>query len=380
MVRYLLYMTFVVIGYFILLALAPVLAPIVGAAGVAYLLDGAVDWMVARGIKRVVAVGAMLIGFLSIVVTLLVVVIPLASSEIARFINELPRIMNEVSEWAKINLGVELPEDWLTYLKGDEFQHMLSKAAGPLAAVTSAVLGGVFSVLGFFAELLLVPVFAFYLLVDWDHFIDRAHRLIPARHRPAVGDVVRQIDAAVSTWIRGQLIVMAILAVLYAIAFKIIGIQLALMTGIIVGLLTIIPFLGTFVGAAITVLVVAADWQGPTPLIAVGIVFVVLHLLEAAVLTPKIVGKKVGLGELGALFAVLAGGKLLGFTGVLLAVPLAASVAVLVRRALAAYERSLFFTDGAELPPADAVAELIDAETQIDPSDPDSDTESEESP
>jgi hypothetical protein len=144
---------------------------------------------------------------------------------------------------------------------------------------------------------------------------------------------------------------MAILAVLYATAFRIIGIQLGVTIGVIVGLLTIIPFLGTFVGAGLTVLVVVLDWHGPQELIAVGIVFVVLHLIEAAVLTPKIVGKKVGLGELGALFAVLAGGKLLGFTGVLLAVPLAASVAVLVRRGVRYYEQTEFFAAGAELEP-----------------------------
>jgi predicted PurR-regulated permease PerM len=199
--------------------------------------------------------------------------------------------------------------------------------------------------------MLLVPVFAFYLLVDWDHFVGRARALVPPRHRAPVTEVVGAIDAAVSTWIRGQLMVMAILAMLYAAAFKIIGIQLGVTIGVIVGLLTIIPFLGTFVGAAITVLVIVLDWQGPNDLIAAGIVFVVLHIVEAAVLTPKIVGKKVGLGELGALFAVLAGGKLLGFTGVLLAVPLAASVAVLVRRGVRSYEASIFFTQGAELEP-----------------------------
>jgi predicted PurR-regulated permease PerM len=106
-----------------------------------------------------------------------------------------------------------------------------------------------------------------------------------------------------------------------------------------------LQFLGTLVGAAITALLVVLDWPGTGRVVAVVVVFGVLHLLEAAVLTPKIVGKKVGLGEAGALFAVLAGGKLLGLTGVLLAVPLAASVAVLARRALRFYERSAFYSD-----------------------------------
>jgi predicted PurR-regulated permease PerM len=174
--------------------------------------------------------------------------------------------------------------------------------------------------------------------------------VVPHRYRDNVAGVAREIDAAVSTWIRGQLIVISILAVLYAAAFKIIGIPMGLVIGATVGLLTIIPVLGTVVGAGLTGVVLLFDWQGSNAAIAVVAVFVVLHLLEAAVLTPKLVGKKVGLGELGALFAVLAGGKLLGFVGVLLAVPLAASVAVLVRRAFTYYSESSFYTHGEPAP------------------------------
>ena len=351
MVRWLLYMGFVLIGYFILNRLSPVLAPVVAAAGVAYLLDGAVDWMVGKGIKRVVAVALLLVAFVSIVTAILVVVIPLASAEIARFIAAMPRHIEFVASWVSANLGWELPHQWRDYLAGSEFSEMMSKAAGPLAHVARAALGGVLSFLGIVAEMLLVPVFAFYFLVDWDRIVHRTAAFIPPRHRELVEEIVQEIDRAISIWIRGQLIVMAILAVLYAVSFKIIGIQLGVTIGIVVGLLTIIPFLGTIVGAGLTAIVVLLDWQGPSQLIAVGGVFVVLHLLEAAFLTPKIVGKKVGLGELGALFAVLAGGKLLGFTGVLLAVPIAASVAVLVRRVLRYYEGTTFFTDGAELHP-----------------------------
>src|SRR5690606_40025542 len=113
------------------------------------------------------------------------------------------------------------------------------------------------------AELLLVPVFAFYFLVDWDHFVARAHAFVPPRHRDEVAEVAREIDRAVSSWIRGQLMVMAVLAALYATAFKIIGLHLGITVGVVVGLLTVIPFLGTFVGAALALLVLVLDWQGP---------------------------------------------------------------------------------------------------------------------
>ena len=130
---------------------------------------------------------------------------------------------------------------------------------------------------------------------------------------------------------------------LYALCFFPLQVPLAVPIGLLVGLLTIIPFLGTFVGAGITFMFILLDWQSWGQVAGVGAVFVGLHLLEAAVLTPKIVGKKVGLGESGALFAVLAGGQLLGFAGVLLAVPLAASIAVLIRRVMRFYEDSEFF-------------------------------------
>lgn len=160
--------------------------------------------------------------------------------------------------------------------------------------------------------------------------------------------VTVEIDSAVSSWVRGQLIVTTSLGFCYAFVFRLIDVPMGFTIGAIVGLLTIIPFLGTFVGAVLTVSVVALNYTGPSVLIGVGITFMVLHLLEAAVLTPKLVGQKVGLGEVGALFAGLAGGKLLGFTGVLLAVPLAASVAVIIRRTLTYYRSSDFFVEGSE--------------------------------
>src|SRR5213078_2705161 len=133
------------------------------------------------------------------------------------------------------------------------------------------------------------------------------------------------------------------LAVLYAIAFTDVGMPLSVPIGMLVGVLTIIPFIGTFVGAAIAALVTLAGGGGFSMLGSVGAIFLTLHLLEAAVLTPKIVGHRVGLSESGALLAVVAGGKLLGFVGVVLAVPIAATTAMLVRYAIRFYEHTSFF-------------------------------------
>jgi predicted PurR-regulated permease PerM len=361
MVRWLLYMVFTVIGFLILRKLAPVLTPVFAAAGIAYLLDPLVDRLVARGVKRVWAVSLLLVLFLGTITTLIIVFAPLMVAEAAAFVRDLPDMVENTIDWAartfELELDPEMREHWPEYLRSDEFTAMLKDAAGPMSGVVLAVVGGFFSFLGFLAELLLIPVFAFYFLLDWNHMVERVRTMIPPRYRVNVVSVVGEIDSVVSSWIRGQFTVVAVLAVLYAVCFLLLGVPLGVTVGLIVGLLTIIPFVGTFVGAALTVLLLLLDWGGPKDMLfgvvpevssvhqlaAVGLVFVVLHLLEAAVLTPKIVGKKVGLGEVGALFAVVAGGQLLGFTGVLLAVPIAASIAVLIRRLVRFYEKSEFY-------------------------------------
>jgi predicted PurR-regulated permease PerM len=288
-------------------------------------------------------VALLLVGFLTLIGALFVVFVPLIAHDLRVFIGDLPAMVDRTVIWIEDVSGYDVPDDWAAYLQGPEVRGMLEGAAGPLAGFAAAIVGGFFAMLGFLAELLLIPVFAFYFLLDWHGILGHFRRIIPPRHRAQVVEVVTEIDGVVSSWIRGQFTVVAILAVLYAISFKIIGIHLAITIGLVVGLLTIIPFLGTFAGAGITAAVILLDWNGPRELLAVGGVFVVLHVLESMILTPKIVGKKVGLGEASAMFAVIAGGNLLGFTGVLLAVPIAASIAVLVRRAFARYEKSDFF-------------------------------------
>jgi predicted PurR-regulated permease PerM len=361
MIRWLLYAVFVVIGYTILGTLAHVLGPILAAFGIAYLLDPVLERMVARGMSRAVGATILLLGFLGTITGLCFLAIPRLVSEVEHFVLELPAMVDNVAKWLAANLGVELPENWEKWLKSDEAKSMLEKAAGPAEKLLGAAVSGVFSLLGFLAELLLVPVFAYYFLLDWPHITQRIRRIIPPRRRGKVLQILGEIDGVVSGWVRGQAIVTSLLAVLYAIAFSIVGIHLAIPIGLLVGALTVIPFVGTFVGAIIAIGVTLLDWQGAEPLIGVVVVIVVLHLLEAMFLTPKIVGHKVGLSESAALFAVVAGGKLLGFVGVLLAVPLAATIAVLLRHTMRRYEKSEFFghEDDALVPVTDAMAMVM---------------------
>lgn len=343
LVRWLLILLFVVLGWVVLAYLAHVLAPILAALGIAYLLNPVVEWLRERGLSRAPATGLVLVSFLAVIVTGVTFAVPAIADQVSDFARDLPLFVQNLSAWVEERFGLEVPHDWKQYLASDEAQSAVGSASGPLRHLAAAALGGVFSVLAVLAELLLVPVFAFYFLADWPNLWRRLDHMVPPRRRENIRELMRQIDGVVSNWVRGQAIVTSILAVLYAICFSVVGMPLSVPIGLLVGALTVIPFVGTIVGAGIAALVTLGAGAGVSTLALVGVVILVLHLLEAAVLTPKIVGHRVGLGEASALLAVVAGGKLLGFVGVVLAVPIAATFAVLVRYAIRYYETTSFF-------------------------------------
>jgi predicted PurR-regulated permease PerM len=339
MLRALLIAVFVVLGWFVLRYLATVLAPIPAAFGIAYMLNPVLDRLVRRGVPRMLGAALLLVGFVSLIVGAILVLTPKVANQLAQFFDDLPRMLDNLNAWTKEHFHTELPSEWKSFVKTAKH----SIGAGPLGELATAALGGVFHLLGMLAEMLLVPVFSFYFLVDWPNLLKRIDHMIPPRRRHEVREIAHEIDGVINGWVRGQAIVTTILAMLYATGFSIVGMPLSLPIGLLVGALTVIPFVGTFVGAAIAALVTIADGGSMETLGMVAGVILCLHLLEAGVLTPKIVGHRVGLSETGALFAVVAGGKLLGFVGVVLAVPIAATCAVLVRYGIRYYEHTAFF-------------------------------------
>jgi predicted PurR-regulated permease PerM len=340
MLRWLLIAFFVVLGWIVLSYLTGVLGPVLAALGIAYLLHPVLDRMTARGMNRSLGAAILLVTFIAMIVTAVIMLAPKVADQLTDFFRDLPQMYDNLSAWTKDHFDIELPADWKTYLTSESTQ---TGASGPLRELATAAVGGVFHVLAVMAESLLVPVFAFYFLVDWPHLVRRIDHMIPPRSRREVREIVRGIDAVVAGWVRGQAIVTTILAALYAIGFTAVGMPLSLPIGLLVGMLTVIPFVGTFVGASIALLVTLGNGGSLSMLGEVGAVILCLHLLEAGVLTPKIVGHRVGLSETGALFAVVAGGKLLGFVGIVLAVPIAATTAVLIRYAVKYYEHTEFF-------------------------------------
>src|SRR5215468_11461844 len=336
-------MVFVVLGYYVVSYLAGVLAPILTALGIAYLLNPVLEALVRQGVSRAVGSALLLITFIAIITVVIAFFAPTVAHQLSQFVADLPQFVENLTVWTRQHVGIQLPSDWKDYVASDHLQSVLSDASGPLRELASAAVGGVFSVLGVLAELLLIPVFSYYFLTDWPNILRRIDHMVPPRRRADVREVARDIDRVVAGWVRGQAIVTTTLAILYALGFTAIGMPLSLPIGLLVGGLTVIPFVGTFVGASVALLVTLAAGGGLQMLGLVAGVILCLHLLEAAVLTPKIVGHRIGLSESGALLAVVAGGKLLGFVGVVLAVPIAATTAVVVRYAIRFYEHTAFF-------------------------------------
>jgi len=224
---------------------------------------------------------------------------------------------------------------------------VFERTGGFLAAVAGAVM---------------VPVFAAYLLYDFDRIIEGARDLVPTRYRDLVVDIARDVDGILGEFIRGQLIVMIILAVLYSLAYLVLGVRLAVLIGVVAGLLSFIPYLGGGVALVLAVVMTLVYWTGWGQLIAVVVAYSIIQLLEGFVITPRVVGDKVGLSAVWVLFALLVGGELFGFMGVLLALPAAAVVKIFVGRGLDWYRASELF-----LGPHDPTAPVEPVAVAVEP-------------
>ncbi|HWU90441.1 MAG TPA: AI-2E family transporter, partial [Kofleriaceae bacterium] len=186
LVRWLLILLFIVLGWVVLAHLAHVLAPILAALGIAYLLNPVVAWLGGRGLSRTAATGLVLVGFLAVITTTIVVVAPAITDQVSDFARDLPQFVDNLGTWAHDRFGLEIPRDWKQYLTSDEARSALGDASGPLRQLAAAALGGVFSVLAVLAEMLLVPVFAFYFLADWPNLWRRLEHMVPPRRRATV--------------------------------------------------------------------------------------------------------------------------------------------------------------------------------------------------
>ncbi|MFI4982193.1 MAG: AI-2E family transporter, partial [Nevskiales bacterium] len=339
-------------GLVLLYFLGPILAPFLISAGLAYLGDPLVDRLELLGLSRTLGVCIVFVVFFGVVVTALILVVPMLEEQIVTFAQNIPDWLKWVQDVGLPKIGVHLPAGIRLDAVGlrDAVTHNLSQAGDIAGTVLDRVKQSTPVLLEFIANALLIPIVSFYLLRDWDLLVARIDQMIPPRLRPQAEALARETDGVLSALIRGQLLVMAALAAIYSIGLTIAGLKVALLIGIAAGMVSFIPYLGFIGGLLAASIAMLVQTQSVTPLLWVAIVFGIGQVLESGVLTPMLVGDRIGLHPVAVIFSILAGGQLFGFVGVLVALPVAAVLAVLLRHARRHWLRSPLYVGGAPRP------------------------------
>jgi predicted PurR-regulated permease PerM len=364
--RWVLWLSLTLASGWLLYTLRGVLAPVFFAFLIAYMLDPLVDrieqsrLLRERGYGRAVGIAVILAGFFAISVIGVLIIVPMVYEEVANFLRRLPEMVaRSRAEWEPVlaEYGITIPTS-----VGQAFeelhldvQSVVAKGYAPFVAAMRSFLGGTASAVAGIVASVMIPVFAFYLLYDFDRLIAATRELIPPRRRDDADGFFGEIDAVLGQFFRGQFTVMAILGVLYAAGYGAIGVPLALPIGILAGVLAFIPYVGSFTALGLALLMTMLDWQGWTQLIWVLGVHAIIQGLESFVITPKIMGDTVGISAIAVLLALLVGAELLGFTGVLLAVPAAAVLKILFQRLVMQYRGSSFYGEAADPVPSNDV-------------------------
>lgn len=337
------------LGWF-LAAISPILLPFIVGSIMAYLFDPLADRMEKR-MPRSVATAVITLAFFSLFIAVMAWLGPLLYHQTSQLVAKAPELMHELEtllhqqadpllrSFRKFGGGGEegvIPQD-----AGDIMQRALMLGGEMLLAVMAST----GAVLNLFSLLLITPIVSYYLLRDWDYGLAKINRLLPLAYAPTIRSLAREINRTLSGYLRGQLYVMLLLAIYYIFLLSVIGLKFSLIVGFLSGLLVIIPYIGTILSTGFGLFLAYTQFS-TTPLFwAVVATFAVGQVLETQILTPKIVGDRVGLHPLWLLFGMLAGGVLLGFVGVLLAVPITAVIAVLVKFLLGLYLDSPLYSE-----------------------------------
>lgn len=328
--------------------LAPVITPFAISAVLAYLGDPLVDrlekvsvWRWKLG--RTMAVSIVFVLMLSLLTVVLLIIIPLLVEQIRTLIDLFPRWIEWFSAtalpWLAGKLGFELKDFDSTHFSRmfKDYWREISTAA---FKVVDYISRGGMAVAALLTNLILIPVVTFYLLRDWDPLIRATRDLLPRKMEPEISRMVIEVDEVLGAFFRGQLMVMLALGVIYSVGLSLVGVDLGVLIGMGAGLLSIVPYLGSIIGVLVAAVAAIFQFQDVFHPLMVLLVFVVGQTAEGMYLTPKLLGDQIGLHPVTVIFAVLAGGQLFGFLGILLALPVAAALNVLVRNMLQKYRQS----------------------------------------
>jgi len=337
-----------IIGAIVIYLLAPVMAPFLLSALLAYLGNPLVERLQTYKISRTLAVTIVFFTLLLTLTLLLLFLIPALIQQVQNLIYRLPYyvswLQTNVLPWLQVHLGIDPEVFNLTSFKA-QLANSLDKASGFASYLLNWLRASSLTVLEWITELILVPVVTFYLLRDWPRIVMLMQDLLPRRIEPIVVRLVRESDEMLGAFLRGQLIVMLALGTIYAVGLTIAGLDFALLIGLVAGLISFVPYLGVIVGVTLASLAALLQFQEFSALWPVAIVFTLGQIVESLVLTPLLVGDRIGLHPVAVIFAILAGGHLFGFFGILLALPVAAVSMVLLRHAHDHYLRSVLYND-----------------------------------
>jgi predicted PurR-regulated permease PerM len=326
---------------FVLWALGDVILPFLVGAAIAYFLDPVADRLERMGLSRVLATVVIFVFLLGVVTVSLLVIIPLLIQQTNDLIQAAPDLFNQLRTWLTERFPQVMDDGSPLRQSLVSIGETIQARGGELLQQLLTSAAGVVNVLVF---LVVVPVVAFYMLLDWDRLVAKIDDLLPRDHADTIRDLAGQIDRTLASFIRGQGTVCLILGTFYAVALMVVGLQFGLVVGLIAGLLTFIPYVGALVGGVLSVgLALFQFWGDWWVIVAVAAIFQVGQMAEGNILTPKLVGSSVGLHPVWLIFALSAFGTLFGFVGMLVAVPVAAAIGVLVRFAIDQYKAGLLY-------------------------------------
>lgn len=326
--------------------LSPILTPFLVGALLAYLSDPLVTKLMRLHLPRTLSVIIVFSILFAAMILLVLLLIPLIQKQIIILTDVIPKAVIKIQviilPWLNEHAGAVAESFDISSLKATLMGNW--KEASNIAAwVWDAVLKSGSTLFEWLINLVLIPVVTFYLLRDWKTVVSGLDSLLPRKIEKTVAGLVAECDLVLSAFFRGQLLVMLALGVYYSIALSVIGLQLGLIIGLIVGLVSIVPYLGLIIGISAAIIAAFVQFGTLTSVLLVCLVFVIGQVLESVFLTPKLVGDRIGLHPVAVIFAVLAGGALFGFFGVLLALPAAAVIMVLIRYLVQRYHDSRLY-------------------------------------
>ena len=328
--------------FFVLLwVLGSVMLPFLVGGAIAYFLDPVADRLERAGLSRTAATSVITLAVVLVVILLVLAVIPTLIGQLSALINAAPDIAQRMQLFLTERFP-ELSDETSTIRQTLANIAAMVQARG--GALAQQVISSALSIISALVFIVVVPVVAFYLLLDWDHMVARIDAVVPRDHAPTVRRLALEIDQALAGFVRGQMSVCLLLGSYYALALMAVGLQFGLVVGAIAGAITFIPYIGSLVGGALAIgLALYQFWGDWVSIGVVAAVFAAGQFFEGNILSPRLVGKSVGLHPVWLLFALSAFGTIFGFVGLMVAVPVAAALGVLTRFGISQYQDSLLF-------------------------------------